>query len=985
MARVDAVRRRHQNRSTNDEDSNPFQPSPRPAARWGPWGWIAGAAAVILIGWLYLWTAQSSGKSYRLEKDSRGYYDLLADGFLSGHLWMDEAPAPQLLQLKDPYGPAGTKTGLHDASLYHGRYYLYFGAAPAVVLFAPFKAITGLDFPENLATALFGIAGVLVNAVLAALVLRRLFPRRGAVWWVAAIVGLGLGNLGLLLMRRAAFWELPIAAASAFGSASVLFAFCAVTARRRSLLWLSLASASYGFAIGSRALYLIAAVGLLAPFWAVATPPGGRRPGFDRRAVRAALAAFLPVGALVGLIFWYNAARFGSPFEFGMTWALTGYDMPRWKAFDWANLPRNCWYYLFAPAHWIRYFPFVQPIGPSPWKGSPAYLGEDNVYGMLPNLPIVLFAAGLPLLLARRRPDRRPVGAWVAFVGGIFGMNALVLLRFSAAAGRYLVDFVPYLSLLGLCGAWAALDALEPRRILRRLLGAGVVAALAVTVAFNLGAGFQAGLVFELSNPAGYARVAGCFNRLPAAVERLAGYQPGRLQLRVRFPQGKPSHYEPLVTTGWDYLSDILYVKYGLDGRIEFGCAHLGGTDLHGRQVRINYAQEHTVDVEMGSMYPPASHPWFRPLLPVQAARFKHRVTVRLDGQEVLSGEVPCFESDPRDIRVGRNLTGALVDPAFTGSILQARRIPTIVPPPDGTAAGPLRLLLRFPTDRPGQSEPLVTTGSTGRGDVLLVTYDAPNRIHFAHDHWGHPLATSAPVECEPGRVHVVDLWMDSLAAHGQPAPAWVGTASGPGAARPDIAVRLDGRVVWSQADRFYASTPAQVTPTQNLIGSTSCSPGFTGAVEGWCRLGDTRGAAGPEELVLQFPDYDATRTEVVLSCGRGAQAARLLVRYQSPQVRLVLAQAGMPDVASAPLAVDPGVDHLLTFDPTANPLVLRLDGRELLRAAPAGAWAAFPVDCWLGDNPPGERGPGEEFSGRIYRLRRLPGPGGQPDFGPVR
>ena len=898
---------------------------------------------------------------------------------------MDVEPAAQLLQEKDPYGPAGLGPGLHDASLYHGKYYLYFGAAPAVVLFLPFKAITGLDFPENLATALFCLAGLAANAVLAALVLRRFFPQRGAGWWLAAIVGLGLGNMAMVLVRRAAFWELPIAAAYAFASASLLFACCAVTARRRVNVFLALASASYGLAIGSRPVYSIGAVGLVALFWTAAAPAGAWRPAFDRRALRAALAVFAPVGALVALIFWYNDQRFGSPFEFGMTWALTGYDIPRWKAFDWGNLPRNLWYYFWAPAHWTRYFPFAQPIGPAPWKGSAAYLGEDNVYGMIPNLPIVLFSAGVPLLFSRRRPQRRATGGFVVFLSCIFGLNALVLLRFSAAAGRYLVDLVPYLTLLGFCGAWAALEVLESRRILRRLLVAGVSLALVVTAAFNVCAGFQAGRVFELDNPAGYASVAGVLNRLPAALERLAGYRPGRLQLRVRFPRDKPSHYEPLVTTGWAFLSDILYTRYGLDGRIEFGFAHVGGVGIRGPQTRIDYDQEHTVDVEMGSMYPPASHPWFRSMLPVQASRYQHRLSVRLDGREVLAGEAPFFDSAPGDIKVGRNPTGFLVERAFTGTLLQERRIPTVVPPPEDRAAGPVRFLLTFPTGRVGESEPLVTTGTRGHGDVLFVTYDASNRIRFAHDHWGHSLTTSAPIDYEPGREHIVDVWMSSLFPTQRPLVPWSGASSGPGTAFTSIAVRLDGRVVWSAPDPIYPAVPGQVTLTQNLIGATSCSRGFTGVVEGWCRLGDARGGAGPEALVLQFPQYDAARTEVVLSCGRGAQAVRLLARYRAQQIRLVLAQPGMPEVESEPLSVDPGVGHTLAFDPTAAPLVMRLDGREVLRTAPAGGWAAFPVDCWLGDNPPGDSGSGEAFSGRILSLRRVSAADGQTNFDSAR
>jgi len=938
-----------------------------------------GGVLAGLIGWFYFWTAQSSANPFRFAKESRGYYNLLTDGFLSGHLWMDAEPTPQLLGAKDPYEARVADTGLHDASYYHGRYYLYFGAAPAVVLFLPFKLLFGVQFPENLATALFCALGFAANVLLAALILRRLFPARGSGWWLVAIVGLGFGNLCTVLVRRAAFWELAIAAGYAFASASLLFGFRALTAARGRTWWLALASACYGLAIGSRAVYLFGAAGLCALFWALSTPPGQRRPPFDRRLWRPAIAAFGPVGALLAVIFWYNFERFGSPFEFGMKWALTGYDMPHWKMFDWANLPLNLWYYLAAPAHWIRYFPFVQPIGPTSLHGGASYYGEDNAYGIIPNLPITLFAALAALLIFRRRPDRRAAGAFVAFASCIVVTNALVLLKFSAAAARYLVDIVPCLTLLGLCGAWAGLEALAPRPVLRRLLAAGVAVALAVTVFFNVFLGFQAGRIFEQQNPAAYAVLARFFDRGPALVDQVLGYRPGPLQLRVRFPTNKPSHYEPLVTTGWFFLSDILYVKYGLDGRIEFGFAHVDGPKVPGRQIKIDYAREHTLDVDMGSLYPPLVDPWFGPLLPVQAEEYKRRLRLRIDGQEVLAADVPFYDSDPRDILVGRNPTGFLVEKKFTGQLLDVRRIPTVIPPRDQQAYGPVRLLLTFPEDKVGRAEPLVTTGVPGRGDVLLVKYDGPNRIRFAHDHWGFALSESAPIDCDFSRVHIVDIWMGSLfPADQQPAAPWSGAVLGPGGAVPWCSVRLDGREVWSQRQPFHPATPRQVYLTRNPIGSTACGRDFTGRVEGWCRIADTPGSAGSADLAVQLPQYDARRTETVFSWGQGAECVRLLARYEAQKVRLILAQPGVPAAESAPIAFDPGIVHVLSFSGETNPAVVRFDGEEVLQAAPGRVPANFPAAFWADDSPPGFKSTDRAFSGRIFSIRRpgAPDPG---------
>ena len=67
-------------------------------------------------------------------------YDLLAEGFRSGHLYMTVPPRPELLAKADPFNPAWRSLWFWDASLHDGHYYLYWGPFPAVVL-ALFKTV----------------------------------------------------------------------------------------------------------------------------------------------------------------------------------------------------------------------------------------------------------------------------------------------------------------------------------------------------------------------------------------------------------------------------------------------------------------------------------------------------------------------------------------------------------------------------------------------------------------------------------------------------------------------------------------------------------------------------------------------------------------------------------------------------------------------------------------------------------------------------
>ena len=79
---------------------------------------VVSVAILLLVGRYYYWTVMASGNASPWGFDLAGYYDYLGRAFASGHLNI-------------PIDPAQYQ--MHDMALYHGRYYLYHGAAPAVL------------------------------------------------------------------------------------------------------------------------------------------------------------------------------------------------------------------------------------------------------------------------------------------------------------------------------------------------------------------------------------------------------------------------------------------------------------------------------------------------------------------------------------------------------------------------------------------------------------------------------------------------------------------------------------------------------------------------------------------------------------------------------------------------------------------------------------------------------------------------------------
>ena len=102
----------------------------------------------VAVACFHFTTAWVRGPALNWHGQTSEYYPLLTDAFLAGQTSLLVQPSAELLALPDPHDPvANARFRLHDASLYHGKYYLYFGPTPAIVLFLPYKVLTGSHLP----------------------------------------------------------------------------------------------------------------------------------------------------------------------------------------------------------------------------------------------------------------------------------------------------------------------------------------------------------------------------------------------------------------------------------------------------------------------------------------------------------------------------------------------------------------------------------------------------------------------------------------------------------------------------------------------------------------------------------------------------------------------------------------------------------------------------------------------------------------------
>jgi hypothetical protein len=491
---------------------------------------VLGACALIICAF-YFWTAYTSPSNTA----GNGYYTLLTDGFLDGNAYLPVEPSPELLALDDPYDPAQIGPyGITDLSLYDGRYYLYFGPTPVLLVHLPLRAV-GVTATDALAAALLASIGFLFALALMRFLVERYRPQTSLATRTVAALLLGLANVAPFLLRRPAVWEEAIAAGYCCLLAGLFLTLTGVLRERPSFARLAGGSLALGLAVGARP-HLILALPVFLWAWLVALRAiGGSRPAVTRLCV----AALAPLGACLVLLGVYNTVRFDSLTEFGSSYQLGAFNPQHMDRFDLGRLGPGAFSYLLAPPKLDLVFPFVH-LDPA-WTGvlSSASIIEP-VAGVIALAPIILLAFAAPVLLVVRRDRGREAMtlASLLLLAALLAVAAPIL-TFNGATMRYAVDFAT-LFLLSALLVWLRIEeATAGGRLARwgsRALG-GLAAAVALITGLALSiTGYWDGLRVE--NPGTYERIEAAFDWVPTAAAKLRG-EP--VLLEVRQPQAPTS------------------------------------------------------------------------------------------------------------------------------------------------------------------------------------------------------------------------------------------------------------------------------------------------------------------------------------------------------------------------------------------------------------------------------------------------------------
>jgi len=450
-------------------------------------GFVSLAGMAIII--VYVWFATAG--TWHIWPASTTNYDQLANAFVEGHVYLDEKVSPLLLSLPDPYN-IEARTGIEyiwDASLYQGKYYLYWGPLPAVI-------VTGIKLihPFTIGDNLIVFSGVMITMFFQILIITMVWMRffQGLPIWTL-ILGVFLAGFVMpitWMINHPEIYEAAIISAQAFLMGGIYFGLTAILANEVSPHRLAVTSILWACAIACRTVVIFEV------FFAVALLSisifNRHRSWISR--LKLMLVLGLPIllcGAGLGI---YNFVRFGSLFEFGLKYQLTLFDLGKHghELYSVRYVPPNIRNYFFNPPEHINVFPCYrgQPGNEIEAFGiaTPDFYYSQNITGLIYTFPFALFAV-LPLSRLIVKRIRRGTGrfdenehalGWIVIMlSGMAFIAAAKLLTFFFVTTRYYADVTPILVVLTIMGFWFGYQALRSAWLLR-FVYAGMGFALAL-------------------------------------------------------------------------------------------------------------------------------------------------------------------------------------------------------------------------------------------------------------------------------------------------------------------------------------------------------------------------------------------------------------------------------------------------------------------------------------------------------------------------
>lgn len=286
-------------------------------------------------------------------------YQELAEALSEGKVSVGDAEKA-LLAVKNPYDTIALQAagiGYRADYAYHdGKYYVYFGIVPVLLLYLPYYLLTGGALQNYVAVFVFFAGFIIAAAGFVYELMKRYFKEQPFYLWAVG-TGMLVGSYSMFyLLIRPDLYHVPIVASAMFATGGLWLYLAGLNRPKKAVGLYAFGSFCMALTAGCRPQFILFAALAVVLFWERVFV---KRELFSKKGWRQTAALVVPYVLIAAGLMVYNALRFGSPFDFGASYSMTSNDMTH-RGTNLERILYGIWYFLFEPMQLEGKFPYLQ-------------------------------------------------------------------------------------------------------------------------------------------------------------------------------------------------------------------------------------------------------------------------------------------------------------------------------------------------------------------------------------------------------------------------------------------------------------------------------------------------------------------------------------------------------------------------------------------------------------------------------------------------
>ena len=288
-------------------------------------------------------------------------YQELAEALSEGKVSVGDAEAEEaLLAMKNPYDTIALQAAgigyRADYAYYNGKYYVYFGIVPVLLLYLPYYLLTGGALQNYMAVFVFFAGFIIAAAGFVYELMKRYFKEQPFYLWAVG-TGMLVGSYSMFyLLIRPDLYHVPIVASAMFATGGLWLYLAGLNRPKKAVGLYAFGSFCMALTAGCRPQFILFAALAVVLFWERVFV---KRELFSKKGWRQTAALVVPYVLIAAGLMVYNALRFGSPFDFGASYSMTSNDMTH-RGTNLERILYGIWYFLFEPMQLEGKFPYLQ-------------------------------------------------------------------------------------------------------------------------------------------------------------------------------------------------------------------------------------------------------------------------------------------------------------------------------------------------------------------------------------------------------------------------------------------------------------------------------------------------------------------------------------------------------------------------------------------------------------------------------------------------